>query len=325
MVPSRLLAWTTIGFAPYSEKQLRDILTSKARAAGFSKHRCRLSDTLALALPSKSVSAVGASEPVSTSTSTCTPSEVPPAVEAVHVHVPATGREREKELLDFSADIDAFACVMLIALPQMLAKTRHVGDLWEACMALWGYMFSASTASQYIRATDTDTDLHDPSRPLRLPPGGDSSNASCAVPSRVGERFHIDFKAVKMATQQMLLMPATHVLKVQGTSRRKSRSASHSDSHSHSHVQHIDNKRLDGMDAVTEKRASAATARSERRSIGIGAQKRSLRCDLLQAAREVVTHFIDANLRKCAMLRHAILCYTILCYAMLCMFFSMPG
>ena len=50
--PSRLLTCNTIG----SDKQLQDILASKARAAGFSKHRCRSSDLLA------SKSAVSASD-----------------------------------------------------------------------------------------------------------------------------------------------------------------------------------------------------------------------------------------------------------------------
>lgn len=265
---------TTIGFPPYSEKQLRDIITSKARAAGFSKHRCRSSDLLV------SKSAVSASDGTSAPAS----SEMPTTVETVY----AAGSDRH----DYSTDLDAFSGIMLVALPQLLAKTRHVGDLWEMCMTLWGYMFhsSAFSASEYIRATD----FHDPSRPLPTP-GGDSSNVG-AVPSRVSERFHIDFKAVKAATQQMLLMPATHVLKVQGPSRTKTKSRSASNSQ----VQHIEISRLDSMDAVTENRTSTATASSERRSVASGAQKRSLLCDLLQAAPEDVNHFIDANLRKCA-------------------------
>ena len=167
-------------------------------------------------------------------------------------------------------------------------------------MALWGYMFSASSssASEYIRATDLR--LRDPSRPLLLPlptPGGDCSNES------VAERFQIDFKAVKIATQQILLMPATHVLKVQGLSRSKSKSKNRSASDSH--VQHITTS--DSMDAVTEKRSSVATTSSERRSVGSaslskGPVMRSLRCDLLQAVPEDVSHFIDTNLCKCAML-----------------------
>ena len=285
-VPSRLLACTTIGFAPYSEKQLRDILTSKARAAGFTKYRCASSDTPT----SKSKSIVSASALTSSA------SEMPATIEAVH----GAGSDHH----DFSSDLDAFTAIMVIALPQILTKTRHVGDLWETSMALWGYMFSASSAgaSEFIRATA----LHDPSRPLPPPPplpapGSDSSNVRGAVSPRANERFQIDFKAVKMATQQILVMPATHVLKVQGPSRSRRKSRNASDSH----VQHI--ATLVSMDAVTENRTSVATASLERRLVGSaplskGPVKRSLRCDLLQALPEDVSHFIDTNLRKCAML-----------------------
>ena len=122
------------------------------------------------------------------------------------------------------------------------------------------------------------------------------------MPSRVAECFHIDFKAVKAAMQHMLLMSATHVLKVQDTNRTNPKGKRHGESRSasDSHIQHIVITRSDRRDAVTENRTSVATTGFERRSVASGAQKRSLRCDLLQAAPEDVNHFIDANLRKCA-------------------------
>lgn len=260
-VPLRLLACTTIGFAPYSEKQLRDILIGKARAAGFSKHRA--SEQPFSVARASALSSAGPVMPINNEVSSAASSEYQ----------------------DFSADLDAFAGIMLIALPQIFTKTRHVGDLWETAMALWGHIFTASNPADYIRSSDPTLLLKSSPRPV-----SDSANDK-AVSRRVSERFQIDFKAVKIATQHILVMPATHVLKVQGPSRRKSKSTSDVE-------QIVRSARME-----TEKGASAFTSSTEIRSMEMvtlskGLLNRSLRSDLQQAVPEDVNHFIDTNLRK---------------------------
>ena len=98
-------------------------------------------------------------------------------------------------------DIDAFAAVLLAALPQLLLKTRHVAELWESVMGIWGIIFYSTYPLQFIYASQSESH--------------DAATVSMPSSTSSGTRFHLDLKALKIITQEILMMPAAHVIDIQ--------------------------------------------------------------------------------------------------------------
>ena len=215
-----------------------------------------------------------------------------------------TGREvvcvdtKAARTTDFSNDIDVFAAVLLVVLPQFLMKSRHVRDLWETLMSLWGYIFYTSNPALYV----SDTSAVDPAVPSSSSSFSSSSssesvsadialkviNSSSSSSSKATGRFQIDFKAVKAAAQDILLMPTTHVLKVQLPSRRRGTRGRILDPEQ--------NLRL----ARLEKRISRSSADD-----GKGGSS-EFRAELLQALPDDVNSVMDSNQCKLEVTSHYI-------------------
>ena len=221
-----------------------------------------------------------------------------------------TGREvvcvdtKAARTTDFSNDIDVFAAVLLVVLPQFLMKSRHVRDLWETLMSLWGYIFYTSNPALYV----SDTSAVDPAVPsssssfssssssesvsadiaLKVNSSNSNSSGSSSSSSKATGRFQIDFKAVKAAAQDILLMPTTHVLKVQLPSRRRGTRGRILDPEQ--------NLRL----ARLEKRISRSSADD-----GKGGSS-EFRAELLQALPDDVNSVMDSNQCKLEVTSHYI-------------------
>jgi hypothetical protein len=239
-VPLKVLACTPLGFSPYSEKQLREILVSRAKFAGFCKHN--YSSLEAQAAPEVEVEVVRPEGKVAST-------------------------------VDFSNDIEVFSAVLVVVLPQFLLKSRHVRDLWETVMSLWGYMFYTSNPALYI----SDTSGQDSTAPS----SSSDTHTNTSTSGRSKVRFLIDFKAVKVAAQDMLLMPATHILKVQLPSRRRGVRGRIVDPEQNSRLARLEkrNSRSGTVDSST-------------------GHSKGFRAELLQAVPEDVSTIMDTNLCK---------------------------
>jgi Tfp pilus assembly protein PilV len=239
-VPLKVLACTPLGFSPYSEKQLREILVSRAKFAGFCKYNH---------LP-------------------------------LDVHAPAEVEVGVvRPTVDFSNDIEVFSAVLVVVLPQFLLKSRHVRDLWETVMSLWGYMFYNSNPALYICETSSqDTTAPSSSAAAAAVPVTKAANTNSSSSGCNKGRFLIDFKAVKAAAQEMLLMPATHILKVQLPSRRRGVRGRIVDPEQNSRLARLEkwNSRSGTIDSSTG--------------------HKGFRAELLQAIPEDVTSIMDTNL-----------------------------
>ena len=192
--------------------------------------------------------------------------------------------------VDFSNDIEVFAAVLVVVLPQFLLKSRHVRDLWETVMSLWGYMFYTTNPALYISDTSVQeaiapssssaaaSELNQISKATHT---NTNLNTSTSTSGNSKVRFLIDFKAVKAAAQDMLLMPATHVLKVQLPSRRRGVRGRTLDPEQNSRL------------ARLEKRNSRNSTSDNSKG-----QSKGYRAELLQAVPEDVNAVMDTNLCK---------------------------
>lgn len=110
----------------------------------------------------------------------------------------------------FSNDIEVFAAVVLAVLPQLLLKTRHVAELWENMMAIWGHIFYTANPSNFIYVPQPET--------LQTTDIEATSSVPC------GARFHLDLKALKVIAQKILILPAAHVIEIPLSATAKARS-----------------------------------------------------------------------------------------------------
>lgn len=104
-------------------------------------------------------------------------------------------------LENLSDDIEAFTAILLAVLPQLLVKTRHVAELWENMMSIWGIIFYSTYHLQFIYASQSES--------------LDTTTACVLSSSPSGARFQLDLKALKLITQEILLMPVAHVIEIQ--------------------------------------------------------------------------------------------------------------
>ena len=304
-----MLACTTIGFQPYTEKQLRNILVARAKAAGFCKYKAPVpvTATSLTTTPTSEESPVITSSS-SSSTTAAVPVTVTSAPDALFSSVPSVTTAAAAAAVfstdptltaipDFSNDLDAFAAVMLVALPQLTMKSRHVRDLWETSMALWGLISYTSNPSLFIYASvpcaaaATTTSATAVESGVSAPPAfgtASSSSTSTAAPlpavhvnAASTERFQINFKAVKEAAQQVLLLPATHAIKVQMSKQKRTRGNVHDSAH---------NIRI----AKLERHSNVSKNSINGLRNGITA----CQPELLQAIPEDIHSFVDNNLSK---------------------------
>jgi hypothetical protein len=110
-----------------------------------------------------------------------------------------------------------------------------------------------------------------------------SAAAAAAAPVNAtsNDRFQIDFKAVKEAAQQVLLLPAIHAIKVQTSHKRRTRTSTHDNAH---------NLRI----AKLERRSNLPRPNASGLINGITASQP----ELLQAVPEDIHSFMDNNLSK---------------------------
>ena len=95
------------------------------------------------------------------------------------------------------------------------------------------------------------------------------------------DRFQIDFKAVKDAAQQVLLLPAIHAIKVQTSHKRRTRTSAHDNAH---------NVRI----AKLERRSNLTRNSASGLINGITASQP----ELLQAVPDDIHSFMDNNLSE---------------------------
>ena len=226
-------------FPPYTEKQLKEILVSRARRAGFSKYK---------------PSALSGSA--------------------------APGASNIAAVDDYSNDLEAFGAIINAVMPQFLYKTRHVSDLWENAMTLWGFIFYSSNPSLFI--TTRTASLSSASCTAITAP----TSKAASLPENA--RFQIDLKALRMAAQDVLLMPAIHVTSVQEPRKRRTWSGRES-----STAKSADSELTQGRARLLkhQKRLSS--------DIACGAAQVTLPIELQQAVPEEINMFLDLVLCKC--------------------------
>jgi hypothetical protein len=150
-------------------------------------------------------------------------------------------------------------------------------------MSLWGYMFYTSNPALYISDTsgqDSTAPSSSFSSSAAVPVSKDTHTNTSTSGSSKG-RFLIDFKAVKAAAQDMLLMPATHILKVQLPSRRRG----------------VRGRIVDPEQSTRLARLEKRNSRSGTVHSSTGHSK-GFRAELLQAVPEDVVTIMDTNLCK---------------------------
>ena len=108
-----------------------------------------------------------------------------------------------------------------------------------------------------------------------------AASSSTHVTATSNDRFQIDFKAVKEAAQQVLLLPAIHAIKVQTSHKRRTRTSAHDNAHS---------MRI----AKLERRSNLPRTSASGLINGITASQP----ELLQAVPEDIHSFMDNNLSK---------------------------